>query len=41
MQMGKVIVVENATVPVELVIHQIVQADIIVLYTAEPKVIMA
>jgi hypothetical protein len=39
--MGKVIVIENAKVSVELVVHQIVHTDVIVLYTAEPKVIMA
>jgi hypothetical protein len=40
-QMGKIIVIENPTVRIELVIHQIVYADVIVLHTTDPKAIMA
>jgi hypothetical protein len=39
--MGEVIVVENAMIIVKLVVHKILHADVIVLYTADPKVIMA
>ena len=34
-------VIENATVLVELVVHQVLLADVVVLYTAEPTVIVA
>jgi hypothetical protein len=39
--MGQVIVIENPTIFVEPVVHEIPHADVIVLYTADPKVIMA
>jgi hypothetical protein len=38
--MGKVIVIKNATT-VGLVVHQTFHADVVVVYTADPKVIMA
>jgi hypothetical protein len=40
-QMSKVIIVENATILVELVIHKIPHTDVIVLYAADPKVMVA
>jgi len=38
-QMSKVVVDENGTILVELV-HEILRVDAVVLYTANPKVIM-
>jgi hypothetical protein len=43
--MGKVIVIENANIAtalvLALVVHEIFHADVVVVYTADPKVIMA
>jgi hypothetical protein len=38
--MRKVVVVEDATILIDLVVRQILDTDAIVLYTADPKVIM-
>jgi hypothetical protein len=39
-QVSKVVVVENAAILVELVVHQISHTNVVVLDTADPKVIM-
>jgi hypothetical protein len=38
--MTKVVVVEYTTGLIKLVIHEVLYADVVVLYTADPKVVM-